>query len=275
MLTDNLAHHALFTLPPASFSAETAPVIQSLPPQCSVTGDSEVDAVLWLREVIKTGQAGPIATALSAAKKIKTPLSDVEKRYTQHLRLANPGNPFATFASIGFTELEKLAERSVEEHRRRGEAAARFDGEAIWDNTPAEVFCEKALKRCKGFKNYIDNDKAEVEKRFRRYVHLMPHTLSDCLHELGYWDHLYKLRNAVGERGDGMHEAIAREWFVEGLLAVIPPVSQAEALSVLAYARTSDGIDRDKMVGIAENLVRVHSVAAAEIQSDAQIRSYG
>ncbi|WP_054919669.1 hypothetical protein [Pseudomonas sp. NBRC 111138] len=262
MLTDNVAHRALFTLPPVRVSAETTPVVQSLPPQRSITGDSEVDAVLWLREVIKTGQAGPIATALSAAKKIKTPLSDVEKRYTQILRQANPGNPFATFASIGFTELESLAERSVEEHRRRGETAARFDGETIWENTPAEAFCEKALKRCKGFKSYIDNDKAEVEKRFRRYGHLMPHTLADCLHELGYWDHLYKLRNAVGDRGDGMHEAIAREWFVEGLLAVIPPVSQAEALSVLAYARTADGIDQDKLIAIAENLVGGHAVAA-------------
>ena len=91
MLTDNLAHRALFTLPPIRPSAETAPAIQALPEQKVVTGDKEVDAVLWLREVIKTGQAGPIATALDAAAKIKTPLKEIEQRYVDYVKRSSGG----------------------------------------------------------------------------------------------------------------------------------------------------------------------------------------
>ena len=37
-LTDNLAHRALFTVPPIRRSAETAPAVQVLPEQKVVTG---------------------------------------------------------------------------------------------------------------------------------------------------------------------------------------------------------------------------------------------
>lgn len=54
---DNLTHRALFSLPPIKVSQQTALVVPELPPKKDVTGDKEVDAVLWLRQVIKTGQA--------------------------------------------------------------------------------------------------------------------------------------------------------------------------------------------------------------------------
>ena len=254
-LTDNLAHRALFTLPPIRPSAETAPAVQVLPEQKVVTGDKEVDAVLWLREVIKTGQAGPIATALDAAAKIKTPLKQIEQRYVEYVRRNSGGNPFAALFTIGFSDLDRLAGESLKKAAAAAEARARFDGDAIWEDTPAEQFCEKSLKRCKGYKGYIDNDKAEVSKRFRKRADLMPHTLDDCLHEIAYWGHLYALRSAVGERGDGMHEAISREWFVEGLLSEIKPRDEAEALRVLDYAAQAESIEHDGMVAIARNLI--------------------
>lgn len=255
MLTDNQAHRALFTLPPIRPSAETAPAVQVLPEQKVVTGDKEVDAVIWLREVIKTGQAGPIAMALEAAKKIKTPIKEIEKRYVDHVKRSSGGNPFAVMFSFGFGDLEGLAKASLEKAALAAEAQARFDGETIFEDTPAEQFCEKALKRCKGFKDYIDNDKAEVAKRFRKRADLMPHTLDDCLHEIAYWDRLYVLRHAAGEWGDGMHEAIARDWFVQGLLSEIKPRNQDEALRVLDYARGAESIEHDDLVAIARNLI--------------------
>lgn len=97
---DNVAHRALFSLPPMRHTSQTLPAVPELPPQQRVTGDKEVDAVLWLRQVIGTGQAALIEKAMQGAKKIKTPLDQLEKRYTQILASANPGNPFATLASF-------------------------------------------------------------------------------------------------------------------------------------------------------------------------------
>lgn len=105
MLTDNLAHRALFTLPPIRPSAESAPAVRTLPEQKVVTGDKEVDAVLWLRDVIKTGQAGAVTTALEAAKKIKTPLKEIEQRYVDYVKRTSGNNPFAVMFSFGFATL--------------------------------------------------------------------------------------------------------------------------------------------------------------------------
>ncbi|MCE0933431.1 hypothetical protein [Pseudomonas monteilii] len=254
-LTDNLAHRALFTLPPIRPSAESAPAVRALPEQKVVTGDKEVDAVLWLRDVIKTGQAGAVATALEAAKKIKTPLKEVEQRYVDYVKRTSGNNPFAVMFSYGFADLEGLAKGSLEKAALASEARARFEGETIFEDTPAEQFCEKALKRCKGFKSYFENDKTQVAKRFRKHADLMPSTLDDCLYEIAYWGRLYVLRHAAGEWGDGMHEAIAREWFVQGLLSEIKPRDEAEALRVLDYAAQSESIEHDGMVAIARNLI--------------------
>ncbi|VVO24493.1 hypothetical protein [Pseudomonas fluorescens] len=257
MLNDNQVHRALFTLPSIRQSTETVPAVQVLPTQKTVTGDKEVDAVIWLREVINTGQQGAIAVALDASKKIKTPLKEIEARYVEHVKRSSGGNPFAVMFSFGFSDLEGLAAKALETAALASEAHARFPGETIWEDTPAEQFCGRALKRCKGFKDYINNDKAEVAKRFHKHAGLMPNTLSDCLHEIEYWNRLQELRNAAGEWGDGMHEAIAREWFVEELLTVIPPRSLEEAMQVLDYADSAESIEHDQLIAIARNLISV------------------
>lgn len=164
--------------------------------------------------------------------------------------------------SFGFADLEGLAKSSLATAALVSEAKARFEGETIWEDTPAEQFCEKALKRCKGFKDYINNDKAEVAKRFRKHADLMPHTLDDCLHEIAYWDRLYALRHAAGEWGDGMHEAIARDWFVQDLLSEIKPRNQHEALRVLDYAEQAESIEHDDLVAMARNLITAGGVPA-------------
>lgn len=241
---DNVKHRAMFTLPPIRVTDQALPSVQELPAQQWVTGDKEVDALLWLRSVIATGQAGAIATALEASKKIKTPLKELEKRYTDFLRLNNPGNPFATFASIGFGDLEPLANRSVIQHQRRVEAAARF-GDDIWLDTQPEAFCLDTLRGLELVGRFGDLDKAQVAERFKAFPALMPNTLYDCLHELAYWNQLYLLRNAIDrDASDGPREASARDWFVFGLLAEIRPRDKQEALAVFRYMVDSD---RDKM----------------------------
>ncbi|WP_051603307.1 sigma-70 region 4 domain-containing protein [Simplicispira psychrophila] len=79
---DNTAARAFFTLPPLALPDTTAVTIPApLPEQRSVTGDKDVDAMLWLREVVATGDGDLIAKALQAAERIKTPAKELERRY--------------------------------------------------------------------------------------------------------------------------------------------------------------------------------------------------
>ncbi|QNL86147.1 hypothetical protein [Pseudomonas putida] len=252
---DNEQHRALFTLPPISSSAETLPSVPELPPQEVVTGDKEVDAVLWLRSIINTGQAVLIDRAMEGVKKIKTSLDVLEKRYTAHLIATNPGNPFAAMSSFGFADLEGLATRAIERHRLRLEGNVRF-GDALLADTEAETFCIDALRGLEATGQLGDFDKSEVAARFNAHPELLPHTLADCLYELGYWDHLYRLRNAVDrDASDGPLEATARDWFVFGLLAQIRPRDKAEALAVFRYLIASQRDDMAESEAILCNLI--------------------
>ncbi len=251
---DNGAHRALFALPPMRQSAQTLPAVPELPPQLRVTGDEEVDAVLWLRSVINTGQAALIAKAMEAAKRIKTPLPELEKRYTQHLVAANPGNLFATLSAFGFDDLEGLATKAINREALRVEGFSRF-GDALFDDTPAEAFCLAALAGLEPGR-MLDFDKAAVAGRFRGRPELMPHTLPDCLHELTFWNALHRLRHAATtDCGDSLPEVNAREYFVFGLMGQIRPRSKAEAVAVFRFMADEDRMGWSGSEEILFNLV--------------------
>ncbi|KAF0255643.1 hypothetical protein GN299_07500 [Pseudomonas putida] len=245
----------MFSLPPISASTEALPSVPELPPQEVVTGDKEVDAVLWLRSVISTGQAALIDRAMEGAKKIKTPLNVLEKRYQDYLVATNPGHLFAAMSSFGFADLDALATRAIEQHRLRLEGAARFGGNLLAD-TEAETFCIEALRGLRATGQFGDFDKRQVAARFNAHPELLPHTLADCLYELGYWDQLYLLRNAVDrDASDGPPDATARDWFVFGLLAQIRPRDKAEGLAVFRYLVASQRDDMPESEAILVNLI--------------------
>lgn len=252
---DNGQHRAMFSLPPIRVSAETMPAVQELPPQQRVTGDKEVDALLWLRSVIATGQQGAIAKAMEAAKRIKTPLKDLEKRYSDYLLANCNGNVFATFGSFGFADLESLSTRAIKENQLRLEGASRF-GDALMEDTDAEAFCIQALEGLDAAGQFGDFDKVQVAERFKARPELMPNTLADCLHELEYWNQLYLLRNATDrDSSEGPREASARDWFVFGQLAEIRPRDKQEALAVFRYMVTSERDDTAESEAILLNLI--------------------
>ena len=252
---DNEQHRAMFTLPPISASTEALPSVPELPPQEVVTGDKEVDAVLWLRSVISTGQAALIDRAMEGAKKIKTPLDVLEKRYRDYLVATNPGHLFAAMSSFGFADLDALATRAIEQQRLRLEGAARFGGNLLAD-TEAETFCIEALRGLRAAGQFGDFDKRQVAARFNAHPELLPHTLADCLYELSYWDQLYRLRNAVDrDASDGPPDATARDWFVFGLLAQIRPRDKSEGLAVFRYLIASQREDMAESEAILINLI--------------------
>jgi hypothetical protein len=252
---DNPRLRELFSLPAIQSSTSTALAVPSLPYQEAVTGDKEIDAVLWLREVIKTGQADLIGKAMEAAKRIKTPLRDLEKRYLTHLTARDPGNWTLAFKTIGFADLMGLAQDSTKELTHKNKALARFGSiEALFADTPAEKFATDALAGLKPHANFGELDEGLVDKRFQAYPDLMPNTLSDCLYELAYWHDLYTLRH-VHDGGDQGRYAYARECFAFRCLARICPKSNAEAIAVFRYLANKDCMDWDEADGILLNLM--------------------
>jgi hypothetical protein len=259
---DNLKHRELFSLPPMVASASTAVVVPELPAQQVVTGDKEIDAVLWLQQVVSTGQPDLIAKAMEAKARIKTPMEKLEKRYRDILTAKNPGNLFAALSSFGFGNLEDQAKRAVRRNVLATEALARFGSETgVFTNTPAEDFIVAALDGVKfEGRHGLPEFTPKVARAFRAHPGYLPHTLSDCLHELVYWSNLYRLRHAVcKDAGDGIHEEWVRRDFVFELMATIRPRSKHEALAVMKYmmgnGEGDDHMDRTGAEAILLNLV--------------------
>lgn len=255
---DNPRHRALFTLPAIRTSQTTALSVPELPPQTEVTGDKEVDAVLWLREVIKTGQETLIEKAMEAAKRMKTPLKDLEKRYLDHLTARNPSNWMVVFQTLGFADLQGLAKGSTTRATTQHEALSRFGStESLFANTPAEQFTIGALQGLKPDpKNHHSLNESKVDTRFNACAEQLPHTLSDCLVELAFWHDLYRLRNAVDRAaGDSLPEAYARERFAVRSLGRIRPQTKQEAVAVFRYLADSDRMDDSDTEGILLNLI--------------------
>ncbi|QMV72604.1 hypothetical protein HS961_06980 [Comamonas piscis] len=167
-MNDNQEFRALFSLPPILLSASTALVTVQTPSPKNETGDRELDAVLWLRDCIKTGATVLIDNALEAFKKIETPAKDLERRYSDYLVRASGGKTLAAvFGGFDFANLEDLAQSPVKKKASQDEALARFGSEkALFDMTPAETLCKKTLRGIKRDKTWNDYDPEEAAARF-------------------------------------------------------------------------------------------------------------
>lgn len=253
---DNAKHRELFSLPPIRESEETLPSVPEVPPQENITGDREVDAVLWLRQVINTGSAALIERSMEAAKRIETPLAVLQKRYEQYLADAYPGSPLAFLGAYRFSDLEGLASAAIERQRLQVEAIARF-GDRLMSDTPAEAFCVEVLAGLEFTGTHPRFHEASVAERFKAHPELIPHTLADCLHELKYWQRLDGLRRAsCDEYCQSLEEVSSREWFVFGLLAEVRPRDSEEAKAVLRYLIECGRRDVVGADAILENIIR-------------------
>lgn len=256
-MQDNQALRALFTLPTIQPSASTALTVPETPAPKVVTGDREVDAVLWLQECVHTGHQALIDKALEAAKKITTPMKDLGLRYSQHLMRQHGNSVVAAFGSMGFDELESQANGAIERQRKRHIALSRFGTEmALFSDTPAEAACKKALRglmRNKSTHFLYDDERATA--RFAKKPDLQPRTLADCLHGLAYWHELYRLRAPFAGYGDGPAYAQAHDDYCFAMLAKIAPRSKDESLAVLEHMEKSDSDNRKESPAILRNLV--------------------
>lgn len=258
---DNQRLRALFALPPIQESSSTSVAVPEMPPQKTVTGDPEVDAVLWLQEVVKTGNQLLIDKAMEAAKRIQTPMETLGKRYGGYVLRRSKGNTMAAvFSSIGFGELESQAKRAIAKRAGKHEALARFGDEAtLFSDTPAERACIKALRGVKKPKGAHYYDDFVVAERFSKHLALAltPTSINDCLHAIKYWNEIYRLRSSAADMaGDHSEQATAHEWYCFAMMAQIQPRSADEAMAAFDHMINEDKLDQSDSKSILRNLVR-------------------
>ncbi len=258
---DNQKLREFFRLPEPTASTCTALQPPVAPPEpVAVTGDRDLDAVLWLRQVVQTGDAALIAKAMQAAERIKTKPDELERRYADFLMRQSNGNTMAAvFGSIGFANLTGLAERVLDKQQRRTEALARYGSmEAVFATLPQEQFCMDALALVPASAiGWHDYDPELVNAAFAQQTELVPNTLTDCLHELEFWDALYRLRNGWDNAGDDLPEVNARRHYIEAhCLSTIRPKTRDEAKAVLRFMAAHEMFDRTETDAVLQNMVR-------------------
>ena len=224
---DNQKLRALCTLPEPTFSPSTGLMVNTLPAAKDYGADAELNALLWLRDVITTGTEADIEKALAAAKCLKSTPKELGDRYTKHL--ISVGAPwFELFRADDCANLESLASSRLQDLRNQREAVSRFGSkEALLNPSAMEEFCTDVLSQ-----KHPDETDSDA---FSAHRALRPNTLSDCLHELAYWVELRRLRGSFYRPWDDSQEVRKREDFLKQLLYEVRPVSREEARAVFDH----------------------------------------
>lgn len=256
---NNTQARTFFALPEPVLGAGAAVALPApLPEQRSVTGDAELDAVLWLREVVQTGDAELIGKAMQGAERIKTPPQELERRYADHLVRTSGGNAMQGLFAFGIADLQGYAKKVLDRQARRSDALNRFGNEAaVFADTDTERFCIAALASVKARKAWPSYALKAVCIAFDMQADMRPHSLDDCLFELAYWNGLYQLRRAWPDAGDPLPQVSAREDYLHDCMGHLPPKSKAEAKDVLRYLTGPgrDAVSEEATDRILQNLV--------------------
>ncbi len=259
MRTDNTEHKALFTIPTATHGTTLAN-IKPLPEQRKITGHKQTDAYLWVLEVIRLNEPAHLDAAEAALEKIKISPKDAEKRYSRYL-LVNGADPFqVAFGTIGMDNPAGAIKTARENIRKAAGVRAQFGSyETAFDDVEAECVIKSSSKFIDDYQwGWTAAEKkscgingsrmTEIDDQRRAFVDgyrdVLPEpcTLSDAVREFVYWDWLYQVRNTAGkelgyEFGYSEHHQSVydREFYLEKLLSIIPPVTRAEAVEVCRW----------------------------------------
>ncbi|EHX1888108.1 helix-turn-helix domain-containing protein [Escherichia coli] len=264
MRTDNNEHKALFTIPTAAHSSALAN-IKPLPKQRRITGHKQTDAYLWVLEVIRLNEPAHLDAAEAALEKIDISPKEAEERYARYL-LANGGDPFqVAFGTIGMDNPARSIQIARDNIKKAADVRAIFGSyEAAMDDVEAERVIKSSPKFISDYRwgwtaaekkadsingariNEIDDQRRAFVDGYRDVLP-EPHTLSDVVRELIYWDWLYWVRNTAGNELEheygysGHHESVHdRERYLEKLLVTIKPVTRAEAVEVCRWFMKSE-----------------------------------
>ncbi|ELY7491541.1 helix-turn-helix domain-containing protein [Cronobacter turicensis] len=267
MLTDNIEHKALFTIPTATHSAAPAN-IKPLPAQREITGHKQTDAYLWVLEVIRLNEPAHLDAAEEALQKLTIKPKDAEKRYRDWLMMSG-ADPFqVAFGTIGLDNPANAIKAARENIKKAADVRATFGS---YEAALKDVEAERLIKSSPKFIDDYDwgwtaeeleaghigcSRMFEIEDQRRAFVDGYrdvlpePHTLSDVVREFVYWDWLYSVRNTAGkelgyEYGYPEHHnsVYDREHYLERLLTTVKPVTRTEALEVCRWVLENERLN--------------------------------
>lgn len=263
----NPEHEHLFAIPEPTPSPSTGLVVPSLPEPEPVTGDRDVDTMLWLRHVCKTAR-DPITLelAMEAAEQITTPAKALEDRYAAWLH-QQAAHPFqVAFATIGLADIKHHVAAARERIKVHNEGLAVFGSyHQALAPTPAEQMLERTAGTLPD-KPVWELEDSELGPVFTDCIN--PTTLTEAAAELRYWSWIgtvrWKMRETEapgsfdGDEGDLL---TARRWWVESLLTRLAPQEHGEVAhlvneidtGLIDIGSTDDG---DKRANVYKHLLR-------------------
>ncbi|MBD2812274.1 helix-turn-helix domain-containing protein [Xenorhabdus sp. Vera] len=259
-MTDNAVHKTLFTLPEPGHSTAIA-TVKPLPVQRKITGNKQVDAYLWVLEVIKTNEPAHLDAAEAALKKLKITPKAAQQKYADYLMKSGAHAFQIAFGTMSMDNPQGYIDRAKEQIKDAAKVRATFASyEAALELTEPEKLMlvgelaeiyepfhywneEEHAEGCMhGDRiNEVDELRKAIAKGFAEQLP-EPYTLSDVVREFLYWDWLYQMRSVAAKEldpggfGDGERYYIYdREEYLEEKLATLQAVNRQEAIDVCKW----------------------------------------
>nr|WP_237388286.1 helix-turn-helix domain-containing protein [Xenorhabdus sp. Sc-CR9] len=279
-MTDNTVHKTLFTIPEPGYSTAIA-TVKPLPVQRKITGNKQVDAYLWVLEVIKTNEPAHLDAAEVALKKLKITPKAAQQKYADYLMKSGAHAFQVAFGTLSMDNPQGYISRAKEQIKAAAKVRGIFASyEAALELTAPEKLMlmgelaeiyepfhywseEEHAQGCMyGDRiNEIDTLRKATAKGFAEQLP-EPHTLSDVVREFLYWDWLSQMRNVAakeldpGGYGDERYYIYDREEYLEEKLTTIQPISRQEAIDVCKWVLEEERFhDRELTDRIILNLV--------------------
>ncbi|WP_408673259.1 helix-turn-helix domain-containing protein [Xenorhabdus doucetiae] len=266
-MMDNLAHKALFTIPEPTYSTELA-TVKPLPVQRKITGNKQVDAYLWVLEVIKTNEPAHLEAAEEALKKLKITPKAAQQKYSDYLMKSGAHAFQIAFGTMSMDNPQGYINRAKEQIRKASQVRGLFGSyEQALDDCEAERLMkssryyisdpcfgwteeEKRKGSISGSRVFEVDDLRKEKGGDFTDVLPEPHTLSDIVRELQYWDWLYSVRDSAAkelgwEYGYPQHDDAVydRENYLEKQLTRIQAVNRQEAIDVCKWVLSEGRFD--------------------------------
>lgn len=263
----NKEHQRLFMIPvPQNIDI---PLTQKeLPVQKVITGDQQTDAYLWIVEVIKTNDPFYLSIAEEALSKLTITPKQAQENYSAYLSRNGAHALQIAFGSIGLDNPHELIEAAKLANIKAMEVLRVFGSfEAALEYTPAErlmraeeiialyehgCLTEEELAEgvVRGQRVWeIDEQRREASQGFKDLLP-DPETLSDVIHELEYWNWLYRARSIAlkelyNDYPPDDYMISDREDYLAKKLEIIKPVDRKEAKQVLEWILENERFNED------------------------------
>jgi len=236
--SSNPVHQFMFSIP--KFSVIENPVSlpsKKIPQKRVITGDQDVDTVLWLSEICSTtNDFADLEKVLEVAKQITTPANELTERYRDFKLKSGAQGITVVLGLFGFGEIDNYVKSARYRINKTSEVMKLFGScEAAMSPTAPErmLMNTTAATEDELFSVRVD----ETATFFSSSVN--PGTLTEVLNEIRYWLWLKEMRGVMVRVCDYQHNDFYREQlvdlrisFIYRLLEEIDPIDSEEARKV-------------------------------------------